>query len=140
MSIIIVIIAILTSIILSLFLAKIITRQISEPIDNMKTVAEEMANGNLDVYINIISNDEIGSLASSFSKMIKSLKYYINEISTVLGNISDGNLNISTSENYKGNFIEIKNSLDNIFKSLYDVKLKILDELKEIETVKNSIV
>ena len=33
-----------------------------------------------------------------------------------------------------------KNSLDNIFKSLYDVKLKIIDELKEIETVKNSVV
>lgn len=131
-SIIIVIIAILTSIILSIFLAKIITRQISDPIDNMKTVAEEMANGNLDVYINIISNDEIGSLASSFSKMIKSLKYYINEISTVLGNISDGNLNISTSENYKGNFIEIKNSLDNISKSLSEVFLEIKDSTAQV--------
>ena len=131
-SIIIVIIAMSASVILSLFLAKLTTKQISDPIDKMKNEAEEMANGNLDISINITSNDEIGELAASFSLMIKSLKHYINEISTVLGNISAGNLNISTSQNYKGNFVEIKTSLDNISKSLSEVFVEIKDATSQV--------
>jgi len=131
-SIITVLITMIASILLSLFLAKYITKQISDPIDSMKNVAEEMASGNLDVSINITSNDEIGQLASSFSQMILTLKHYINEISTVLGDISKGNLNISTSENYKGNFIEIKTSLDNISQSLSEVFLEIRDATLQV--------
>ena len=131
-SIIIIIIAMLASIILSLFLSKYIIKQISDPIDDMKKVAEEMSNGNLDVSINITSNDEVGALASSFSKMITTLKHYINEISTVLGNISQGNLNICTAEDYKGNFIEIKHSLDNIVQSLSGVFLEIREATSQV--------
>lgn len=131
-SIVTVVIAMLASAILSLSLAKLIIKQISDPIDKMKNVAEEMANGNLDISINLNSNDEFGELASSFSKMILSLKHYINEISTVLGNISQGNLNISTSENYKGNFIEIKTSLDNISNSLSEVFVEIKDATSQV--------
>ena len=133
-SIIIIIIAMLASIILSLFLSKYIIKQISDPIDDMKKVAEEMANGNLDVSINITSNDEIGALASSFSQMIISLKHYINEISTVLGSISQGNLNIYTSGDYNGNFIEIKISLENIVQSLS----KTFSEIKDATFLVNS--
>jgi len=133
-SIIIIIIAMLASIILSLFLSKYIIKQISDPIDDMKKVAEEIANGNLDVSINITSNDEIGALASSFSQMIISLKHYINEISTVLGSISQGNLNIYTSGDYNGNFIEIKISLENIVQSLS----KTFSEIKDATFLVNS--
>ena len=131
-SIIIIILAMLSSLILSLFLAKYITKQISDPIDDMKKVAEEIANGNLEVSINITSNDEVGALASSFSQMITTLKHYISEISTVLGSISKGNLDIYTSENYKGNFIEIKNSLDNIVQSLSGVFLEIREATSQV--------
>lgn len=114
-------ITIISSIFLGNLISKYLIKQISTPIDDMKRVAEEMAAGNLDVSINVISDDELGSLASSFSKMIKTLKGYISEISLILGSISNGNLNISTNEDYKGNFIEIEKSLDNIINSLSDV-------------------
>jgi Methyl-accepting chemotaxis protein len=131
-SIIIVALSIIFSLILSLFLAKYITRLISDPIDNMKMVAEEMSNGNLDVSININSNDEIGVLASSFSSMITTLKNYITEISTILGSISQGNFNIHPSENYSGNFIEIKDSLNYIVKSLSKMFLEIKDSTSQV--------
>lgn len=133
-SMIIVALSIICSLILSLFLAKYITKLISDPIDNMKIVAEEMANGNLDVSININSNDEIGVLASSFSVMITTLKNYITEISTTLGSISQGNFNIHTSENYRGNFIEIKNSLDDIVQSLSTIFLGIKDATFQVNS------
>jgi Methyl-accepting chemotaxis protein len=133
-SLIIVILSIIFSLILSVFLAKHITKLISDPIDKMKIVAEEMSNGNLDVSININSNDEIGALASSFSTMVATLKNYITEISTILGSISQGNFNIHTSENYKGNFIEIKNSLDYIVNSLSKIFSQIKDATFQVNS------
>ncbi|MBE6071563.1 MAG: HAMP domain-containing protein [Clostridium butyricum] len=124
-SIVVVGITIVSSIIIGSFISKYLTKQISSPIDDMKRVAEEIASGNLDVSINVISNDELGALALAFSKMISTLKGYISEISLILGSISEGNLKISTNEDYKGNFIEIKKSLENIINSLSDVFLNI---------------
>ena len=120
-SIICVIVAIIVSSILVLVISKNLTKEISQPIDIMRKVAEEIAEGNLDVSVDIESKDEFGMLAFAFSKMINNLKAYISEISIILGNISKGDLITSTSEEYKGNFIEIKQSLDNIVKSLSDV-------------------
>ena len=120
-SIICVIVAIIASSALVLVISKNLTKEISQPIDIMRKVAEEIAEGNLDVSVDIESKDEFGMLAFAFSKMINNLKAYISEISIILGNISRGDLITSTNEDYKGNFIEIKQSLDNIVKSLSDV-------------------
>lgn len=130
----IVILSIVASLILSIFLAKYITKLISDPIDDMKKVAEEMANGNLDVSLNLTSNDELGILSSSFSQMLGTLKHYISEISSVLGSISQGNFDIHTSADYKGNFIEIKNSLDYIVKSLSTIFLEIKDATFQVNS------
>ena len=131
-SITIVIASMIGSLFLSIFLAKNITKSISNPIDHMKNVASEMANGNLEVSIDISSNDEIGALASSFSQMITTLKNYITEISTVLGSISNRNFNIHIVEDYKGNFVQIKSSLDNIVHSLSNVFLEIKDATTQV--------
>ncbi|WP_297419968.1 methyl-accepting chemotaxis protein [Clostridium sp.] len=130
----IVILSIIFSLILSLSLAKYITKLISNPIDNMKTVAEKMANGNLDVSIQVNSNDEIGELASSFSLMINTLKNYITEISTVLSSISQGNFDVYTKEDYKGNFVEIKDSLDDIVQSLSNIFLEIKEATYQVNS------
>lgn len=120
-SIIAVVIAIISSIVISILILKYIIKQISSPIDAMKKVAEEISEGNLGVSIDITSKDEFGILALAFSNMVHTLKRYINEISIILGNVSKGNLIVSTNENYKGDFIEIKESLDNIINSLTEV-------------------
>ena len=120
-SIICVIVAIIASSALVLVISKNLTKEISQPIDIMRKVAEEIADGNLDVSVDIESKDEFGMLAFAFSKMINNLKAYISEISIILGNISRGDLITSTNEDYKWNFIEIKQSLDNIVKSLSDI-------------------
>lgn len=133
-SIIIVIASMIISLILGIFLGKNIIKSISNPIDHMKNVASEMANGNLEVAIDISSNDEIGELALSFSQMIKTLKEYITEISTVLGSISNRNFDIHIIEDYKGNFIQIRSSLDNIVASLSNVFLEIKDSTIQVNS------
>ncbi len=126
--------SILASAALTLFLTKYITKVITKPIYSMEKVAREISNGNLDVSIEVNSKDELGNLAASFSQMVTIIKGYINDISNVLGSISQGDLSVSTKEDYKGNFVEIKYSLDNILKSLREV----FSEIKEATIQVNS--
>lgn len=50
--------------------------------------------------------------------MMNRLKGYIGEISVTLEAISDGNLKVETGQNYVGDFVSIKESLDEILKKL----------------------
>ncbi|MBE6072436.1 MAG: methyl-accepting chemotaxis protein [Clostridium butyricum] len=113
-------------------ISKILSNIIAEPISDIKDIAKEIANGNLNVEIESISKDEIGELEGSFNEMTKGLRKYISEISHILGSIANGELNISTSENYKGDFIKIKESLDNILISLNDTFYEIKEATAQV--------
>ena len=65
--------------------------------------------------------------------MIYNFKNYIGEIDEVLGNISNGNLNTFTSDNYSGDFIALKKSLDNIILSLNNTFHEIRMSAIEVE-------
>lgn len=131
-SIVIILIAIGLTFTLTIFLSKYITNLISVPIEKMNNIAKEMAKGNLTLKIDVTSKDEIGELANSFSDMIKTIKSYITEISHVLGCISKGDLNVSTEEGYKGDFVEIKGSLNNIIRSLNEIFFEIKEATNQV--------
>ena len=68
-----------------------------------------------------ITNDDIGDLAENFGKTTDRLRNYsdyITEISSVLDQIADGNLDIALTMDYKGQFAKLKAALDNITNSL----------------------
>ncbi|ALP91580.1 methyl-accepting chemotaxis protein [Clostridium butyricum] len=109
------------SVIFAMKSSKYLSDVIGNPIIKMSKIAKRICDGHLDVEIQCESNDEIGELAQSFSKMVIAIKSYISEISSILGDISNGNLNCSIEEEYKGNFIEIRKSLENIIRSLNDI-------------------
>lgn len=106
------------SVIFAMKSSKYLSDVIGNPIIKMSKIAKRICDGDLDVEIQCESNDEIGELAQSFSKMVIAIKSYISEISSILGDISNGNLNCSIEEEYKGNFIEIRKSLENIIISI----------------------
>lgn len=131
-SIIIVLTSMVLAIILTIILSKYITKLIAEPIEKVKNVAKEISQGNLEAKINIDSEDEVGDLANSFSEMNSNLKLYIKEIGITLKNISEGNLNIYDDTEYRGEFIEIKNSLENIILSLNEVFHEIKESTSQV--------
>ncbi len=112
-SIIVIIIAIGSIYLLTLLISKSVAIMIADPLKKMKKIAEKMANGDLEVEIQIESKDEIGALANSFSLMIITIKSYITDLSHVLLEMSKKNLLPETNADYKGNFIEIKSSINN---------------------------
>lgn len=107
-------------------------KQIGDPIAKVAEVAEKIASGNLDVHIDVNSDDEIGILQKSFEIMISNLKKYINDISNVLESISKRDLALNIGNDYEGDFIKIRESLDVILKSLNEVFSEIKESTNEV--------
>lgn len=92
----------------------IISNNIVRPIKRLQDITDELAEGNLNVDIDVHSNDEIGHLAISMKSLTERLvKYidYIDEISFNLNKLGDGNLNIELAHEYDGEFAIIKEAL-----------------------------
>ena len=99
----------------------LISRSIVHPLKKLKTTAGKIADGKLDVQIDVSSSDEIGQVANAFSRTVDRLKQYIkyiNEITAVLNRIASGDLTFELHCDYTGEFEKIKNSLENIKFSL----------------------
>lgn len=124
-----VIAVIISIIIMSVFVG----RSVSGPLAKLTGLAQRMEQGDLGLKsnqtlaVNIRSNDEIGYLTHIFQNMMNSLKGYIGEISVTLAAISDGNLTVETTQNYVGDFVSIKESLDEILKKLNGTMSQIME-------------
>ena len=119
---------VLISFIISAFIAVKISRSISRPVGEMADAAEKMAAGHLDVQVHVDSTNEIGRLASSFSKSAASIREYIAEITKILGRVEHGDLTLEKADlEYVGDYAALKDSYFGILKSLN----KTLGEISE---------
>ncbi|MCL2443520.1 MAG: SpoIIE family protein phosphatase, partial [Treponema sp.] len=69
----------ISSVLMLLIAYLVITRYINNPIKKLTKDVSDIALGNLDKKINIISKDELGLLAKTFNKVTSELKYSIEE-------------------------------------------------------------
>ncbi|MEG0894399.1 MAG: methyl-accepting chemotaxis protein [Oscillospiraceae bacterium] len=117
-------------IVLVLFVNKFIN-----PLNKLTAVTKKLADGNLDVIIDIKSNDEVGLLAVSLGDLVNRLKeyiIYINEISYSLDLLSNGELEIELKQSYDGEFSKIKVALTNLLNILSNT-------IGNIATVSNQV-
>lgn len=108
---------------------------LTKPILELNHTAQQLADGNLDVTINITSGNEIGELGSSFQKTVNRLKkyiVYIDETADVLARIADGKLSIHLKNDYAGEFQKIKTALLNISDSMNQVMLGINESSERV--------
>jgi methyl-accepting chemotaxis protein len=64
---------------LALIMSVILLRAILLPVDHLKDVAENVSMGNLSMNVRRFSNDEIGDLADSFSRMVTAVRFFQSE-------------------------------------------------------------
>lgn len=80
------------SILLSIYIVRMIVRPIAE----ISIAAKEITKGNLEVAVNYDSKDEVGQIAKAFSAMTSDLKTIIRDIQNLLGEMSNGNFVVYT--------------------------------------------
>lgn len=99
----------------------LISRRLTKPLKNLSNVAEQIAEGKLDLAMENFDNDEIGMVAASLGNTVLQLKDYVNyidEITSVLNQIADKNLAFQLEYDYKGSFEKVKDALLKISSTL----------------------
>ena len=97
---------------------------LSKPIAELDETASRLAEGDLDVELNVTAKNEIGELAESIRATVARLKEYIaylKEASGALDQIADGKLEIHLEQEYVGEFRQLKDALLHISSSMNDV-------------------
>ena len=121
------------SIITSVIIAIAITRGITRPIDELKKVADRMAQGDLKCRLEYRSKDELGHLADSMRTMMERLSYYMDYISATTSQMAEGNFYIPHDpEEFKGEFRSVQISIQNLTDSLNDVMAKITQSSDQV--------
>lgn len=82
---------------LSILLGVIISRMIKKPVAIMVTAAKQMADGDLDINIDINTRDEIGILAKAFSTMAEKVSLAMTEINSASEQVAAGANQVSES-------------------------------------------
>jgi methyl-accepting chemotaxis protein len=100
----------------------------------MANAAQRMAQGDLSVEVSVHSKDEIGQLSAAFSETIVQIKAYITEIQETLAKMSNGELNVCTALDYKGDFTALKDSINCIASSLNDAFTQIQQASGQVAT------
>ncbi len=104
-----------------LFVLQSTSKKISASLIELNGVASKIADGDLDVRLDIRSNNEVGMVADSMRRTVDRLKEYIeyiNEIAQVLSQMADGDMRIRLTKEYIGEFGVIKSAFSDIGRSL----------------------
>ena len=85
---------------------KALTRNILEPLEQIKEASESLAEGNLDIEVTYEAKDELGMLSASFHDTAAFLKAIVEDLDQLLTEFSKGNFTADSKnkEIYRGSF------------------------------------
>ncbi|MBU7008599.1 two-component system histidine kinase PnpS [Phosphitispora fastidiosa] len=115
--------AIFVALILTVVVVSSFTSTLVVPLQEMTWVAKEMAEGKLDLNVDVKAKDEIGALGSGFNYMAQRLRDTIsqiteerNKVSAILTSMNDGVIAIDG----KGNILLINPAIERMFHIKYE--------------------
>ena len=109
-----------------------LVRKLLSPLYDIAVKVEGFSRGDFSVDLKNDSDDEIGLLAASVRGTIQSLKDMISNATTVLAELSDGNLRLTVDGVYEGEFGKIKEALEEIAASLNDTLGRIYESADQV--------
>ncbi len=103
-----------------------------EPIQVITEKAARLEEGDLNIHIDIQSEDELGRLSQAFNHISAALSNYVEDISEQLSKMADNHMDIAITQNYIGDFIPIQASIEKISQSLNDTLHEIVRSADEV--------
>jgi methyl-accepting chemotaxis protein len=132
-SIITVIVSIVIGLIIALTLAILITKMITKPINECVKVANELANGNTAVNIDVDSQDETGILSLAMKKMIDSIKEMYNDATYLSDAAIAGKLKTRADvKKHKGDFAKIVNGVNETLDAVINPITEAMQVMKQL--------
>ncbi len=113
-------------------LCALVVKRCLKPVDGLSAAAENMAKGNLSYELSYHGNDSVGKLSRNLADTNRALKSYVDDISANLSRMKDGNFNVSFGADYVGDFAPIKDSIEQISRSIGSVIAGISSASEEV--------
>ncbi len=110
--------SIVLCIVIGIIAAAALSKSIVTPIRRIIEAMEKVAHGDLSARVDYSSKDETGKLAAQINHTVTSINGYVDEISRVSGELSQGNFNCPAEIEFEGDFVRIAESLDIMSSSL----------------------
>jgi len=108
-------------VVLGSYLAFIIARAVTRPLNRMKdAISEVQRTGNYSVKINYVADDEVGQAAAAFDSMMGELQGAIAQVNGVVGAIATGDFSRRVSADLKGDLKVMGNAVND---SAHSVKV-----------------
>lgn len=111
---------IIIAVVLAMQIGKRIVKSITEPLAEVEKVALGLSEGDLHSHLEYHSDDEIGQLAHSLRKSIRVLGSYVDDIADFMKEFSEGNFAVDALVEWKGDFVQILDSIMHFEKSMAD--------------------
>lgn len=119
--------------VLSFFLSLRISAPIVTPITRLVRRIELLAEGDLHSEVpQIGTENEIGTLSKSFTETVSILNAYIGDISYILSSLAQGDCTVASDQLYKGDFEQIRESLQQITGNLNAVFGRIKESADQV--------
>lgn len=93
-------------------------RDFARPIEKVRQATLKLANGELDIHVQVNSQNEFGEMADYFNRAVENLHSYIETINYGLSEVANGNLTVRPDIEFHGDFVSLKENIENLIISL----------------------
>ncbi len=103
----------------TLFVVYRLSKKISESLGQATRRIESLAEGDLRSEVQVAdSRDELEVLSQSLKNTVGNVNSYLSEIEDILAHLARGDLNVQAGDDFRGDFVVIRDSLTRIIASL----------------------
>lgn len=122
---------------IAIAIAVFVSTSIVRPIKKVAVAAEQIAEGQFNVELDVKSKDEVGQLAEAFRRTIDQLvnyQSYIDEISEALHSVSNGDLCVELKLAYEGQFRKLKDYMNALLQNLNATLQRINESSQQVRS------
>ncbi len=128
----VIVIYLVVAIAISAKIAVSTARDFTRPIEKVREGTKKLADGDLDVHIQINSRNEFGEMADDLNTAIFKLREYIEVIEYGLEEVGKGNFAVRPTVEFHGDFIKIKDAIEQITINLSQTMAQINDGADQV--------
>ena len=110
-----------------------------QPLSELNKALYQMSQGNLHITVQHQSQDEVGQMAESMRSSIATLSSYVNEIDHIMARLAQGDLTVTSSVGFKGDFVSIQKSIFSFIETLTQLMRGILEASEQVSSSSEQI-
>lgn len=114
----IIVVVVISGALVAMKLAQNTAKEITTSLQKVNDATLKLANGELDIHVDINSEDEFGEMATNFNQAAENLHSYIEVLNYGLTEVGNGNLTVRPTVEFHGDFIALKEAIEHIIVSL----------------------